>query len=86
MSKAILDASAVLTLLYDEVGAEKVADYLPKAAISTINLAEVVTKLIEAGMSEMQTVETMGKLGLEIIPFSKHIAYMTANLRPLTRQ
>ena len=38
----VLDASAVLALVYGEPGAEAVADRLADATISSINAAEVV--------------------------------------------
>ena len=42
---AVLDASAVLALLRDEAGAAQVAGVLPTAAISAVNLAEVLVVL-----------------------------------------
>ena len=50
MSKVALDASALLALLNDETGADQVIELLPKALISTVNLAEVVTRLSLLGM------------------------------------
>lgn len=39
---AVLDASALLALLFDEPGAESVAEVIADgAALSTVNLAEV---------------------------------------------
>ena len=49
MSDVVLDSSAVLALLHAEAGADAVAAVLPGALISTVNLAEVVAKLIERG-------------------------------------
>lgn len=43
----MLDASAVLVLFLDEPGADVVADALAEASLSTINLAEVLSKLAE---------------------------------------
>lgn len=42
----VLDASALLALLQGEPGAAAVVDALPNASISTVNYAEVLTKLI----------------------------------------
>ena len=47
MSEVVLDASAMLAFLNEEPGSEVVASYLDKAAMSTINLSEVVAKLTE---------------------------------------
>lgn len=49
---AVLDASALMALLRGEVGAEKVAACLDWAIVSTVNLAEVETKLVSAGLDE----------------------------------
>ena len=46
----ILDASALLALLQAEPGAATVRAALPRAAISTANLSEVLTKLMQAGV------------------------------------
>lgn len=47
---AVLDASALLSLLFDEPGAEVVADVIAEGAtVSTVNLAEVATVLIRNG-------------------------------------
>lgn len=49
MTEAVLDASAVLADLRNEPGAEVVRSVLRNSVISTVNLAEVITKLIEYG-------------------------------------
>lgn len=46
----VLDASAVLALLQDEPGADIVEDAIDDdAIISAANLAEVLTKMVDAG-------------------------------------
>ena len=46
----VLDASAVLALLQDEPGSDLVEDAIDGGAvISAVNLAEVVTKMVDAG-------------------------------------
>ena len=49
--EAVLDASAVLALLRNEPGAEIVSALLPKSAICTVNLAEVISTLVNKGAS-----------------------------------
>ncbi len=84
MSEVVLDATAVLALLNDEPGAERVASCLPTAVISTVNLAEVVSKLAEAGMPERTIQTVLGELGLRAIPFDETLAFRTGFLRPAT--
>lgn len=50
-NKVVLDASALLCLLNDEPGADRVIDVLPRCVIGTANLAEVVSKLRKRGLS-----------------------------------
>ena len=50
MSSVVLDASAIIALLLEEPGAEKLTDeILSDAVASTVNLAEVQTKLVHRG-------------------------------------
>ena len=85
MSEIVLDASAVLALLNAETGAGVVQEALPDSVISSVNLAEVVTRLAAVGMPEAQIQETISMLGLEILPFTAEQAYMTGYLYPQTQ-
>jgi ribonuclease VapC len=86
MKRGVLDASALLALLNGESGSEHVAGVIVDgAAISAVNLAEVVTKLSEIGMPEALIHEVLDSLGLEIIDFDFEQAYQVGLLRPLTR-
>jgi PIN domain nuclease of toxin-antitoxin system len=50
MNKIVLDASAILALLNDEPGAEKITpELLSRATASAVNLAEVQTILVREG-------------------------------------
>jgi PIN domain nuclease of toxin-antitoxin system len=50
MNEVVLDASALLALLQYERGAEKLTDeILENAVVSTVNLAEVQSKLVKKG-------------------------------------
>ena len=86
MSKAVvLDSSALLCLLNGEAGAERVAEALPFAVIGAVNLAEVVTKLRERGLSAEEVEEVLGGLNLDVRPFTALQAYATGHLRQATR-
>jgi len=86
MRETVLDATAVLALLNEEPGAGTVAALLPQAVMSTVNLAEVVSKLAEAGMPEGTIKTVLGELGLTVIPFDEDLALRTGLLRPATSQ
>jgi ribonuclease VapC len=50
MNKIVLDASAILAMLNDEPGAEKITpELLSRATTSAVNLAEVQTILVREG-------------------------------------
>lgn len=80
----VFDASAVLALLQDEPGAEKVAAALPGSAISSVNLAEVVSKLTDKHMPENVIRETLESLHLAVRPFDRQLAYGAGVLRSQT--
>ena len=86
MNKAVvLDSSALLCLLNGEVGAERVAEALPFAVIGAVNLAEVVTKLRERGLSVEEVEEVLGGLNLDVRPLTAVQAYAAGHLRQSTR-
>ena len=81
----VLDSSALLCVLNGEDGAERVAQALPSAVIGAANLAEVVTKLRERGLSVEEVEEVLGGLHLDVRPLTPAQAYATGHLRPATR-
>ena len=85
MTRAVLDASAILALLHDEPGASEVEPWIADGVVSTVNLAEVVGKLLEAGMPEEPTLTAIEGLALDVIAFDAAMAVRSGVLRPLTR-
>lgn len=79
----VLDASAVLSLLQGETGAQAVQDRLAGAAICSVNLSEVAGKLLDVGMPEAEAREAVEALQLEMVPFDEVLAWEAARLRPL---
>jgi PIN domain nuclease of toxin-antitoxin system len=50
MSSVVLDASVILAILFQERGADKMTDEIVSGAVaSTVNLAEVQSKLVKMG-------------------------------------
>ena len=80
----VLDASAVLALVNSESGADIVGEVASEAAMSAVNLSEVVAKLAEGGMPEEAIRELLEELNLEVMPFDSEQAYRAGFLRPLT--
>ncbi len=86
MTKNSLDASAVLAVLNSETGAAFVLPLLAESALTTVNLAEVGTKLVDAGMDEAAAMAAVNGLGIaEIVPFDDALAWAVARLRLPTK-
>jgi ribonuclease VapC len=81
----VLDASAVLALLQNEAGAERVADLLSGAAMSAVNLSEVVAKLTDHGMPADDVREALDGLPLDVHAFDREAAFAAGELRRITR-
>jgi PIN domain nuclease of toxin-antitoxin system len=81
----ILDASALLALLFDEPGAERVATALPMAKMSAVNLSEVIAKLNERGVPDPDIDICLAELGLDVVPFDEDLAHRAGQLRVATR-
>jgi ribonuclease VapC len=82
----VLDASAVLCLLQEEKGAERVARALPAAIIGAVNYSEVVGKLVESGIDEATVDGLIDTLQLTVIPFDRTQARLAGVLRATTRR
>jgi PIN domain nuclease of toxin-antitoxin system len=80
-----LDASALLALLLAEPGAQRVAELLPGAVISAVNLSEVAAKLAEHGMPAPAIQSAIDGLGLSVHGFDAQAAIAAGLLRPLTK-
>ncbi len=81
----VLDASAVLALLFEEPGAEVVRAQLRTGVIGAANLAEVLAKLSDHGLPAVEAARAVTILGLEVAPMTEAQAGRSAELRPLTR-
>ena len=86
MSNVVLDASALLALLNAEPGQEEVQRSIPGAAVSAVNLSEVVAKLTEAGMSEEAVRSALEDIEIDVHPFDRESAYQTGALRTATKK
>ena len=85
MSEVVVDASAILALLNQETGSEEVLRFIGKAAISTVNLSEVIAKLADAGIPEEDIRQILSNLNLEVIDFNEEQALKAGMLRPNTK-
>lgn len=86
MTSVVFDASAVLALVRDEPGADKVALHIGRAAISAVNLQEVIKELLLSGLGEETIRELLGELRLDVRAHDAGAAYAAAALHAQTRQ
>ncbi|MCB1034135.1 MAG: type II toxin-antitoxin system VapC family toxin [Acidobacteria bacterium] len=85
MTRTVWDASALLLVLHQEPGWEGLAPRIGTAVVSCVNVAEVASKLTDAGIPAAEVEDLLGGLGLEIRPFDLPEAYEVSRLRRLTR-
>ena len=86
MSDVVLDASAVLTLLRDEPGGDVVAGYIGRAAISAVNLQEVVKEMVREGAALEAIRPVLDELGFDVRDHDADGAYAAAALYEQTKQ
>lgn len=81
MTRIVLDASALLAVLNQEPGSEKLtAELLSEAAASTVNLAEVHGKLVGRGGGPDEAWENLMSLIREPVPFTAEHAKLAGDL------
>jgi ribonuclease VapC len=85
MTLAVLDASALLVFLLDEPGAERVREVLADAAMTTVNLSEVVGHFARGGAGEPDIRDVLSALPVEWIPFDDDLAYAAGLLIAVTK-
>jgi len=81
----VMDASAILALLNGETGAEKVTSRIAGARISSVNLVEVGSRLLDGGMTPEAVRQAVGLLRLEVVDFTPALAEAAYLLRDSTR-
>jgi PIN domain nuclease of toxin-antitoxin system len=85
VSDAVLDSSAVLAVILEEPGADRVEAYLPGAKLSAVNLGEIVAKLRDLGMPAQTAEAVLDGLQIDIRPHDRNDALSAGFLRPVTR-
>jgi PIN domain nuclease of toxin-antitoxin system len=82
----VFDASVVLALLNHEPGAERVTlELVSRSSCSTVNLAEVQTKLVNAGAEPGEAWEDALSAVGEAVPFTREQARIAGSLVTQTR-
>ena len=85
MADVVLDASAVLARMLDELGCEIVEAVIDGASVSAVNLTEVVQRLVDLGANDTSVAETVRALSWRIVEFDEGLALQAGLLRRATR-
>lgn len=78
----VFDASTVLAILKDERGADLAIGHARGALLSTVNLVEVRSKLIDAVTDVDAAMVMIDQLEIVVVPFSPTQANIAADLWP----
>ena len=55
------------------------------AVVLSVNLAEVITRMVNGGMSEADIRQLVAAMDLIVVPFDEELAYRSGLLRSVTR-
>lgn len=81
----VLDASALLALLFREPGHDHVAAVIDSACLSTVNLSEVLLRFVRDGHDPRAVRTRLETTAIEQVPFLADDAALAAALEPNTR-
>jgi ribonuclease VapC len=84
MASAVLDSSAVLAVLNAEPGADLVIAALDDSLLSTVNYAEVVSKIVERGGTYKEAEAALQLITATVVDFDLALAQRTGALRAET--
>lgn len=85
MNRVVLDASAIIAAIGSEPGAEIVLEQISHAAVSTVNLAEVKSKLVDRGFPPGDAWEAAISFSREIFDFDTRQADLAGGMISQTR-
>lgn len=80
MNKVIFDSSALIAIITQETGFEKLEEFLPYSAMSIISITEVISALIKKGVPEEVVRNIVDEIAPEIIPYDFATALIAGTL------
>ena len=80
MSKVVVDSSVILAVIKEEKAGVEFDQILTQSIASTVNVTEVVSKLVLYGLEEYQGCDLIGDLGVEVVDFTAEFVDLTASL------
>lgn len=83
MRPVLLDASCVLAWLFDETGADSVEQVLTSSYITSVNMAEVISKVERISGQGSEVAHDLVEAGLTVVPVGWAEIRATAGVRRL---
>jgi ribonuclease VapC len=81
VNKVVVDSSVLLAVIHQERGSEKITpEFLTRAIISTVNLAEVQSKLVSSGWPSGEAWTDATGSVREVVPFTAEHARVAGNM------
>lgn len=80
MSK-IIDASALLAILFDEPGADRAMAHSRNGIMSAVNLCESIERVVRVGGAAGLVTDAIARLELDILPFGHAEAVIAGKMR-----
>ena len=78
LAECVFDASAILAILFDEPGRDVALEQVGSAAISTVTIAEVASKLANDGQHMIEIQEILNGFTFEVYTFDSIEAFACA--------
>ncbi|MFN3549529.1 MAG: type II toxin-antitoxin system VapC family toxin [Mesorhizobium sp.] len=86
MTPHVIDASAFLTIMRDEIGATLASARIPEAFMSTVNASEAFMRGVEKGIPLDLMLEFLAAQEVRMVPFDGELSVSAALLRPSTKR
>lgn len=81
MASYVVDSSVILAILRSEMEIESVEELVIGAGVSSVNLAEVVTKCVEQGIDVERALAAIAGSKIESVSFDNELAVLAGKLR-----
>lgn len=85
VAEVVVDSSAILAVVFEEVGGEAALPFVDGAFVSANIVAEVFTKLLDNGATSEGARETITNFEFDIHPVDAEAAFAIGELRAVTR-
>jgi PIN domain nuclease of toxin-antitoxin system len=85
MTGYVLDSSVVLAVLLDESGADNALRYFQRGQCCSVNVTEIIARLIDKGRTPDEAVGDFVDTGIGIDGFDADLAVLAGSLRATTK-